>query len=75
MPTRSASSTKFRLPLPSCRPALTTTAAVAEATSEREIGESKMSGDIVREAFLKVGVWGLRSRWAQLTGRGRKNSA
>jgi dolichol-phosphate mannosyltransferase len=37
--------------------------------TEREIGESKMSGDIVKEAFLKVGVWGLRSRWATLTGR------
>ena len=39
--------------------------------TEREIGESKMSTDIVLEAFLKVGVWGLHSRWAALTGRGR----
>lgn len=29
---------------------------------ERQIGESKMSGDIVREALLKVTVWGVRSR-------------
>lgn len=36
--------------------------------TEREIGESKMSSDIVLEAFLKVGAWGLRSRWAALTG-------
>jgi len=30
--------------------------------AERERGESKMSGDIVREAFLRVGQWGLAER-------------
>lgn len=29
---------------------------------ERQVGESKMSGDIVREALVKVTIWGLRSR-------------
>ena len=38
---------------------------------EREIGESKMSGDIVREALLSVTRWGARRRWQQLTGRTR----
>ena len=33
---------------------------------EREIGESKMSGDIVREALLNVTRWGARHRWDQL---------
>ena len=28
---------------------------------ERELGASKMSGNIVREAMLQVTVWGLRS--------------
>jgi dolichol-phosphate mannosyltransferase len=36
---------------------------------ERERGESKMSGDIVREAFLKVGQWGVDHRRAQLRRR------
>lgn len=34
--------------------------------TEREIGESKMSGSIVREAVFQVGRWGLRRRWEQL---------
>jgi dolichol-phosphate mannosyltransferase len=34
--------------------------------TEREIGESKMSGSIVIEAMLQVGRWGLRHRWQQL---------
>ncbi|SFQ55305.1 dolichol-phosphate mannosyltransferase [Amycolatopsis arida] len=34
--------------------------------TEREIGESKMSGSIVREAFLRVAGWGLRHRADQL---------
>jgi dolichol-phosphate mannosyltransferase len=34
--------------------------------TEREIGESKMSGSIVLEAMLQVGKWGLRHRWQQL---------
>lgn len=41
-----------------------TVAEVPITFTEREIGESKMSGDIVREAFLKVGVWGLKARLA-----------
>lgn len=34
--------------------------------TEREIGESKMSGSIVREALLRVTEWGLRHRTDQL---------
>jgi dolichol-phosphate mannosyltransferase len=34
--------------------------------AERERGESKMSGDIVREAFLLVGRWGLAHRRDQV---------
>jgi dolichol-phosphate mannosyltransferase len=34
--------------------------------TERAIGESKMSGDIVREALLRVTKWGLRRRATQL---------
>jgi dolichol-phosphate mannosyltransferase len=33
---------------------------------ERERGESKMSGDIVREALVRVGQWGARQRSEQL---------
>jgi dolichol-phosphate mannosyltransferase len=33
---------------------------------ERERGESKMSSDIVREAFVRVGQWGARQRSEQL---------
>jgi dolichol-phosphate mannosyltransferase len=36
--------------------------------TERQIGESKMSGSIVREALLKVTQWGAVHRWNQLTG-------
>jgi dolichol-phosphate mannosyltransferase len=36
--------------------------------TEREIGESKMSGGIVREALLKVTVWGAAHRLQQLKG-------
>ena len=36
--------------------------------TEREVGTSKMSGGIVREALLKVTVWGAAHRWNQLTG-------
>lgn len=35
---------------------------------EREIGVSKMSGSIVREALLKVPLWGAAHRWRQLKG-------
>lgn len=34
--------------------------------TEREVGESKMSGAIVREAVIRVGIWGMRRRWNQL---------
>lgn len=34
--------------------------------TEREIGESKMSGSIVREAVLQVAKWGIRRRAGQL---------
>lgn len=34
--------------------------------TEREFGESKMSGSVIREAMLRVGIWGLQHRWVQL---------
>lgn len=34
--------------------------------TEREIGESKMSGSIIREAFLRVATWGVQRRTQQL---------
>ncbi|WP_127782940.1 polyprenol monophosphomannose synthase [Rhodococcus sp. X156] len=37
--------------------------------TERELGESKMSGNIVREALLMVTKWGVRNRVQRLTGR------
>ncbi|WP_158889433.1 polyprenol monophosphomannose synthase [Amycolatopsis anabasis] len=40
--------------------------------TEREIGESKMSGSIVREAMIRVGLWGARRRWEQLRGLFRR---
>lgn len=39
---------------------------------ERELGSSKMSGNIVVEAMLNVTKWGLTDRWRQLTGRGQR---
>ena len=36
---------------------------------ERELGASKMSGNIVVEAMINVTRWGLASRWAALTGK------
>lgn len=36
--------------------------------TERQIGQSKMSGNIVREALLRVTQWGFRHRIAQLRG-------
>lgn len=45
--------------------------AVAEVPitfTEREIGESKMSGNIVREALLLVTLWGVRNRLQSLRG-------
>jgi dolichol-phosphate mannosyltransferase len=40
--------------------------------TEREIGESKMSGAIVQEALVRVTKWGLRRRWTQLQSLTRK---
>ena len=34
--------------------------------TERAIGVSKMSGSIMREAFVKIAGWGARRRWAQV---------
>ena len=34
--------------------------------TEREIGESKMDGSIIREAFLRVASWGVQRRTQQL---------
>lgn len=34
---------------------------------EREFGTSKMSGDIIREALIKVTQWGAKHRWEQVT--------
>ncbi|HEY5882456.1 MAG TPA: polyprenol monophosphomannose synthase [Nakamurella sp.] len=42
--------------------------------TERQIGESKMSGSIVREALLKVTLWGAAHRWQQLTGGVRRKA-
>ncbi|GAA3689830.1 polyprenol monophosphomannose synthase [Arthrobacter ginkgonis] len=36
---------------------------------ERELGVSKMSGNIVVEAMLNVTKWGLGARWRKLTGK------
>lgn len=40
--------------------------------AERERGESKMSGSIVREALTRVTVWGLTHRRKQLQGTLRR---
>ncbi|KZB86591.1 polyprenol monophosphomannose synthase [Amycolatopsis regifaucium] len=40
--------------------------------TEREIGQSKMSGSVVREAIVLVGMWGLKRRWQQLRGLAKK---
>ena len=42
---------------------------------ERVHGESKMSGDIVREALVKVTQWGVEYRLDQLRGRRRSHAA
>lgn len=36
--------------------------------TEREFGESKMSGNIITEAFTKVLGWGMTNRWNKLRG-------
>jgi dolichol-phosphate mannosyltransferase len=36
--------------------------------TDRVIGESKMSGSIIREAGIRVGSWGVQRRWRQLRG-------
>nr|WP_231366040.1 polyprenol monophosphomannose synthase [Zhihengliuella flava] len=40
---------------------------------ERELGVSKMSGNIVVEAMLNVTRWGLAARWARLRGQERSS--
>lgn len=45
-----------------------TVAEVPITFTERTVGESKMSGNIVTEAFLKVGRWGIGHRIDQLKG-------
>ena len=42
---------------------------------ERVHGESKMSGDIVREALVRVTQWGVEHRLGQLRGRRRRRTA
>ena len=39
---------------------------------ERELGVSKMSGSIIREALVKVTAWGAQRRWRQITGAERR---
>jgi dolichol-phosphate mannosyltransferase len=39
---------------------------------ERELGISKMSGSIIREALVKVTIWGAQRRWRQITGAERR---
>jgi dolichol-phosphate mannosyltransferase len=39
---------------------------------ERELGVSKMSGDIIKEALVKVTVWGAQRRCRQITGAERR---
>ncbi|MEU5843657.1 polyprenol monophosphomannose synthase [Rhodococcus sp. NPDC047139] len=43
-----------------------TVAEVPITFTEREIGESKMNGNIVQEALVRVTVWGVRNRLARL---------
>ena len=40
---------------------------------EREHGASKMSGDIVREALVRITQWGFAYRWRQVIGVARHN--
>jgi dolichol-phosphate mannosyltransferase len=41
---------------------------------EREIGDSKMSGDIVRESLRRITTWGLQHRADQLRRLGRREA-
>ncbi|MBJ8345555.1 polyprenol monophosphomannose synthase [Antrihabitans sp. YC2-6] len=43
--------------------------------TEREIGESKMSGNIVREALLKVTAWGFKNRIQKLKNLTKRRKA
>ena len=36
--------------------------------TERAIGASKMSGDVVRESLFRVTAWGASHRWHQVVG-------
>lgn len=49
-----------------------TVAEVPITFTERELGVSKMNGDIVREAVLQVGRWGLERRKQQLAALQRR---
>ena len=49
-----------------------TVAEVPITFTERAIGESKMSGNIVREALLKVTGWGARHRLEQVKGLAKR---
>jgi dolichol-phosphate mannosyltransferase len=40
---------------------------------ERELGDSKMSRDILVEALWRVTAWGVGERVTKLTGRGGKS--
>lgn len=51
-----------------------TVAEVPITFTEREFGESKMSTDVMREAFLKVAGWGAKRRWSQLKGLLRRRT-
>ncbi|WP_343074520.1 polyprenol monophosphomannose synthase [Nakamurella aerolata] len=40
--------------------------------TEREVGESKMSGGVISESFTKIGIWGVRRRLRQLGNLGKR---
>lgn len=42
---------------------------------DREFGESKMSGSIIKEALIRTGKWGVQKRTAQVKELGRKAAA
>jgi dolichol-phosphate mannosyltransferase len=41
---------------------------------ERQIGQSKMSGNIIVEAMVKVTQWGLQKRLGQISGRNKRST-
>ena len=42
--------------------------------TERAIGVSKMSSDVMREALVKITSWGVQRRWSQLRAKARLTS-